>query len=121
MRLEDTQPWMLPPRERVANRLLRLVLDAGRGLEEASLWSQAAELYERTLDVHPQSDELYRRLMVCHTRDGNRAELLVNNTPSPGAPARSVFERCRKLPSGTLGGNASQDLLAGYLRLMGTA
>ena len=109
MRLEDTQPWMLPPRERVANRLLRLVLDAGRGLEEASLWSQAAELYERTLDVHPQSDELYRRLMVCHTRDGNRAE------------ARAVFERCRKLPSGTLGGNASQDLLAGYLRLMGTA
>lgn len=104
---EDTQPWMLPPRGRVATRVLRLVLEAGRLLEEEALWSPAAELYERMLDVHPQSDELYRRLMVCHTREGNRAE------------ARAVFERCRKLPSGTLGGQTSQELLAGYLRLMG--
>lgn len=94
---EDTQSWMIAPRERIASKFLRCVLRGGRALEADQRWAEGVELYQRALDAHPVSEELYRRLMHCHWQLGNRAE------------ARAIFDRCRRLLWALLGRMPSRE------------
>jgi len=105
LNLEETQPWMLPIRDRVASRTLRLVLETGHALETCGAWPEATGLYQGMIDVLPAQEELYRRLMRCHEHLGNRAE------------ARAVFERCRRHLASLLGRRPSSEMLDSYLAL----
>jgi LuxR family maltose regulon positive regulatory protein len=75
--------WTVSRRERLRNRLLRLVLLAGRHYEEKGKWRSAAEVYLRGVEADPLQEELYQRLMACHQQLGNRVEAL------------AAYERCR--------------------------
>lgn len=102
LNLEETQPWMLPLRERIAGRTVRAVLEVGRRLEGFGLWAEAATLYHGMVDVAPMHEDLVRRLMHCLDQLGKRAE------------ARAVFERFRRLLGTLLGQQPSSDTLSTY-------
>ncbi len=79
---EPDQPWLIGRRERLRERLLRVLDSAGLQLERARRFSEAQALYEQAVDVEPLAEELYRRLMLCLSAQGRRAE------------AMEVYRRC---------------------------
>lgn len=81
----EEHSWAIPLRERLRAHLLRGVHAIGDRLEHAERWVEAAELYQRGLDADDVAEELYQRLMVCHSRLGQRGEAL------------AAYHRCKKL------------------------
>lgn len=73
---EPEQAWMLAPRERVRRAWACLVRRLGDYYEVHGEWHQASTLYQQALDVDPVAEELYRRLMCCQLRTGERAEAM---------------------------------------------
>ncbi|MCP5307505.1 MAG: hypothetical protein H6953_19015 [Chromatiaceae bacterium] len=88
---EPDQPWLIGRRERLRERLLRVLDSAGQQLERARRFAEAQALYEQAVDVEPLAEELHRRLMVCLSAQGRRAE------------AMEVYRRCRRHLSIVLG------------------
>jgi tetratricopeptide (TPR) repeat protein len=88
---EPDQPWLVGRRERLRERLLRALDSAGQHLERARRFTDAQALYEQAVDIEPLAEELYRRLMVCLSAQGQRAE------------AMEVYRRCRRHLSVVLG------------------
>lgn len=88
---DSARPWAAVCRERLRNRLHRLVIAAGERLEFCGHHLDAADLYERGLEVDPLAEDLYQRLMDCHQRLGQYAEAL------------RVYRRCRDLLAAELG------------------
>lgn len=103
LQLDEPQPWMAAARERIAGKVRRLVLAAGRALEEAQRLPEAIDLYERAVEVQPCAEPLYRQLMGCLAATGAHAE------------AREVYQRCRSMlgaVSGTTPSRDTEDVLA---------
>jgi DNA-binding SARP family transcriptional activator len=71
---EPEQVWMLAPRERLRRAWACLTRRLGDCYEMHGEWQQASLLYQQALDVDPVCEELYRRLMSCQLRAGERAE-----------------------------------------------
>ncbi|NJD61412.1 MAG: hypothetical protein FIA93_01655, partial [Deltaproteobacteria bacterium] len=79
------------PREKLRMRFLGAVAHLGRCYEDGENWEAAVSCYRRGIEVDALAEALYRRLMVCHIRQGREAEAL------------SVYRRCRKTLSSVLG------------------
>jgi ATP/maltotriose-dependent transcriptional regulator MalT len=88
---EADQPWMLPLRERLRARVLRVWLALGRRLQDAGRWDEAQSLYQRGVELDNLAEEFYRRLMICHRERGEQAEAL------------TAYRRCRDMLSIVLG------------------
>jgi ATP/maltotriose-dependent transcriptional regulator MalT/DNA-binding SARP family transcriptional activator len=88
---EPDQPWLIGRRERLRERLLRTLSNAGQQLERARRFPEAVALYEQAVDVEPLAEEMYRRLMICLSAQDRRAE------------AMEVYRRCRRHLSIVLG------------------
>ena len=73
---EPEQPWLIGRRERLRERLLRVLDNAGQQLERARRFPDAQALYEQAVDVEPLAEELCRRLMRCLSAQGRRAEAM---------------------------------------------
>ena len=73
---EPEQAWMLASRERVRRAWACLVRRLGDYYEVHGEWQQASTLYQQALDIDSVSEELYRRLMCCQLRIGERAEAM---------------------------------------------
>jgi LuxR family transcriptional regulator, maltose regulon positive regulatory protein len=99
---EPEHPWLVPMRERLRQRFLRLVIFLGQRREAAAQWESAIELYQRGLEQDALAEELYRRLMICHIERGSYAE------------AMHVYRRCRDLLSIVLGVRPSPEIEALY-------
>ena len=96
--LEETdEQWLISCRERLRSRFLRAVGRWGEHLEETGRTDLAQELYRRGLEADPLAEELYRRLMRCHFKSGQRCEAL------------SVYERCKKILRSALGIDPSRE------------
>jgi DNA-binding SARP family transcriptional activator len=63
-------------------------------------WHAAIDGYRRGLEVDDLAEELYRRLMVCHLRLGQKGEAL------------STYERCRRVLGAALGIEPSTETVA---------
>jgi len=94
---DGEQPWLIAPRNRLRSKFMRALCEAGAQLEHAGDWSGAAALYQRGLELDTLAEPLYRRLMVCHQRRGDRAE------------AMNVYRRCRDSLSIVLGTRPSTE------------
>jgi DNA-binding SARP family transcriptional activator len=73
---EPEQAWMLAPRERVRRTWACLVRRLGDYYEVHGEWQQASALYQQALDVDAVAEDVYRRLMGCQLRTGERAEAM---------------------------------------------
>jgi DNA-binding SARP family transcriptional activator len=89
---EGNQSWVLPLRERLKNRFIKLITMFGNHLESIEKWEKAAEYYQMTLDLDEIADEeFYQKLMICHHR---------LNQP---VRAFEVYRRCSKTLAASLG------------------
>ncbi len=88
---EAPQRWLLPARDRWRNRFVRSLSDAGSYWERGERWAEAAQLYERGIEVDMLAEHLYQRLMRCRLAQGRPAD------------AASVYRRCRDTFSMQLG------------------
>lgn len=103
---EKEQPWMLAPRERLRRQWLGVVKALGERCEGRGEWSGAGEVYQRALDIDPLAEELYRRLMGCQSRTGERSEAL------------STYQRCRQQLDAALGVRPSAETERLYKSLL---
>ena len=83
--------WAVSRREKLRSGFLGGVAHLGKWQEEREKWDEAAFCYGRGLEADDLAEELYRRLMVCHIRQGRNAEAL------------SVYRRCQSTLSSALG------------------
>ena len=87
-------------REKLRSGFLRAVTYLGQCYEDSERWGEAVSCYGIGLEADDLAEELYRRLMVCHIRQGREAEAL------------SVYRRCRKTLSSVLGVDPSAETRA---------
>jgi DNA-binding SARP family transcriptional activator len=88
------------PREKLRRGFLRAVARLGQCYEDRERWDEAVSCYGKGIEADDLAEELYRRLMVCHIRQGREAEAL------------SVYRRCRKTLSSVLGVDPSPETRA---------
>ncbi|MBE0568306.1 MAG: hypothetical protein IH577_01335 [Deltaproteobacteria bacterium] len=88
------------PREKLRSGFLRAVARLGQCYEDGERWEEAVSCYGKGIDADDLAEELYRRLMVCHIRQGREAEAL------------SAYRRCRKTLSAVLGVDPSAETRA---------
>ncbi len=103
---DSALPWVLSSRETLKNRLLRIVLAAGRQNERVGEWEKASELYTKGIETDSLAEEFYRRLMICQKRLGNHAD------------AVRSYKRCRSLLQSELGIEPSPETTAVYTAII---
>jgi ATP/maltotriose-dependent transcriptional regulator MalT/DNA-binding SARP family transcriptional activator len=106
---ESDAPWLLATRDRLAAQFRRFVLRLGEHFEHAGHWADAANLYERGVEIDTLAETLYRRLMVCLHRQGQYAEAI------------EVFRRCRKMLAVVLGVKPSRETDEVYQQVLSAA
>lgn len=82
---EEDTPWLLPTRERLRSRYLRLATRVAQHVKDIGWPVRAREIYATALEAEPLAEELYRGLMACLAADGRHAEAFV------------VYRRCRQM------------------------
>jgi DNA-binding SARP family transcriptional activator len=82
---EEDAPWLLPARERLRSRYLRLATRVAQHFRDAGRPGHATETYATALEAEPLAEELYRGLMGCLAADGRHAEAVV------------VYRRCSQM------------------------
>lgn len=58
-------PWAASARDRIRERMLRMLLAAGRYMESLSLWEKALFFHEKSVDIDDTNEEAYRCVMRC--------------------------------------------------------
>lgn len=101
---EPPAPWAQSMADRLRARYLRQVLETGRGCEAIG-WDQAAQVYERGIELDNLAEEFYQRLMVCHRERGSLTDAI------------RVYRRCRDNLSIILGIAPSAETTALYQSL----
>lgn len=102
---EPEQACMLALRERMRHAWLCLVKLLGDYYEVRADWQRAGELYQQALEIDPLAEEVYRRLMGCQQRTGQRAEAI------------HTYCRCREQLVAALGVPPSEETERLYHRL----
>ena len=97
---ESSNPWTISLRERCRSKFLRGVSTLCRHWEKTGQLEKAVQCYQRGLEADDLAEELYQRLMTCYHRLGRRAEML------------SVYERCKRVLSASLGIEPSSETKA---------
>lgn len=98
--------FVIASRETLRNRLLRIILAAGRHCEQAGEWEQAADYYAKGIETDNLAEEVYRCLMVCQRNLGNNAAVA------------KTFNRCRSLLQSELGIEPSPETTAVYTAMV---
>ncbi len=88
---EDIYQWALSAKERLRNKFIKILKIAGKCLEDSGQYEKSAEYYEKALGIDNLDEELYRRLMSCYQKLGNKAK------------AVSVYNICRDVLLANLG------------------
>jgi len=80
---ESQLPWVIAARERLKNKLIEALKNAGRYRESTREYSKAIQWYQRGLSVDRLEEYFYQRLMLCYDRQGRYSKAI------------RVYERCR--------------------------
>jgi len=83
--------WKISMQERIRSKYLQTMEKLGSTLENLGMWSEAAGIYRKVLEVDDLAESTYRKLMMCYQEMGLRAEAI------------SVCRRCVETLSSTLG------------------
>jgi DNA-binding SARP family transcriptional activator len=106
---DEETAWMLPCRDRLRSRYVRLAMRAAQQYALAGAPWQAAEIYAAALEAEPLSEELYRRLMICLAQQGRRAE------------AFDTYRRCRNMLAVVFGAAPSLETEAVHASILRAA
>jgi len=103
---ETEEPWSISIRERFRSKFLRNVSRLGNYWEQIGKYEKALECYERGLEVDSLAEELYRHLILCYQHLDRKAEAL------------SVYNRCKRILTKTLGIEPSRETQTLYKNLL---
>jgi ATP/maltotriose-dependent transcriptional regulator MalT/DNA-binding SARP family transcriptional activator len=103
---EIEQPWSVSISERLRSKFLDSVLKLGSYWQQDQQWEKAIECYQRGLEIDDLSEEFYQGLMNCYQHLGQKAKAL------------SVYNRCKRVLSSTLGIEPSPKTEAIYKSLL---
>jgi two-component SAPR family response regulator len=92
--------------ERLRSKFLESVGRLGLYWQQAEQWEKAIECYQRGLEVDDLAEEFYQGLMDCYQHLGQKAKAL------------SVYSRCKRTLSSTLGIEPSPKTEAIYKSLL---
>lgn len=70
----ESASWVLPARERLRGRFLRIIGQAAERLCELDQWQTAIDCYHKALETDPLAERFYIGLMRCHHQLGQMAE-----------------------------------------------
>jgi DNA-binding SARP family transcriptional activator len=101
----DTQ-WSVAIRDRLRARFVRTIGALCRHWEQTGNAARGLAVYERALEADDLAESLYRGLMQCHAKLGQRAE------------AVEVYSRCRKTLAARLSVEPSPETRAIYEKLL---
>jgi len=96
MEYEVQAGWMLPQRERLQVKLLRIIKQAIKFFSSNRRCKNVIALYEKALEIDPLSEDYYRGLMQCHASLGNIAKAL------------ALYDHCQSILGATFGINPSE-------------
>lgn len=85
LQFDSQDPWAIPMRARLHNKLVRLILQLGTHWEQAQNWKQAEHCYQTGLEIDETCEAFYHRWIHCLLKQGQRVE------------ARRVFEQCSEI------------------------
>jgi len=102
---ENDEPWAATMRDKLRSKFLRVLYLLGDRYETEGRWDEAAELYQRGLELDNLAEELYRRLIITYQQRGQVAGAL------------EVYRRCRQMLSVVLGVQPSPRVEALYRSL----
>ena len=106
---DEETAWLLPRRDRLRSRYVRLAMRAAQQCDQAGDPGQAAEIYAVALEAEPLIEDLYRRLMLCLAWQQRRAE------------ASDAYRRCRNMLAVVFGAAPSQETEAAYASILRSA
>ena len=106
---DEETAWLLPRRDRLRSRYVRLAMRAAQQCDQAGDPGQAAEIYAAALEAEPLIEDLYRRLMLCLAWQRRRAE------------AFDAYRRCRNMLAVVFGAAPSQETEAAYASIIRSA
>lgn len=100
---EPTKGWMLPIRERLHSKFMRIIRLLIQYYRDSGGHCQSViTLYEKARELDPLSESYCRGLMRCYSARGNRSEAL------------ALFERCQQIMNQTFGIQPSNKTLQLY-------
>lgn len=104
---ETDAPWLISSRDRVRSKFFRLLKELGTYWEHKEEYAKAQSLYTRALEIDGVAEDIYRRLMICHSRSAQPAEAL------------RVYRRCQQMLSQVLGVTPTAETTALAERIRG--
>jgi DNA-binding SARP family transcriptional activator len=96
MEKEAQMAWMLPERERLQTRLLRMIRQLIGFYSNRGHCKKVIALYEKAQELDPLSEEYYRGLMQCYASSGNNGKAL------------AIYDNCRNILNATFAIQPSQ-------------
>ncbi|MEW6376789.1 MAG: bacterial transcriptional activator domain-containing protein [Thermodesulfobacteriota bacterium] len=99
-------PWATSLSERLRSKFLESVEKLGLYWQQVEHWGKAIECYQRGLEVDDLAEEFYQGLMNCYQHLSQKAKAL------------SVYNRCKRILSSTLGVAPSPKTEAIYKSLL---
>jgi DNA-binding SARP family transcriptional activator len=106
---DEETAWVLPRRDRLRSRYVRLAMRAAQQFEQTGDPGQAAEIYAAALEAEPLIEDLYRRLMLSLAGQGRRAA------------AFDAYRCCRNMLAVVFGTAPSQETEAAYASIIRAA
>ena len=94
---EDHHPWALAPRERLRSKFIRSIQRFCSHLEKNAQDGEAIQWYCKALEIENLAEEFWQGLIRSYAKTGRKAEAL------------AAYERCRKILSGSLGVEPSEE------------
>lgn len=94
----DMEPWLIPHREYLNNKLILIMTTYGRHLENQGRLEHAITVYEKGLFIEPCHENFYYRSMQCHHKAGFHSKALL------------MYQRCHDILEKELGIKPGPDM-----------
>jgi two-component SAPR family response regulator len=104
---DEGAPWTASIRERLRSKFIRSVERLCEYYEDQGDTSRAVDCYHKALEVDDLSERIYRNLMSCYGKLGQKAD------------AASVYNRCCRVFNAELGVSPSEKTEAIYRSIIG--
>jgi len=103
---DSDELWVLGHRERLQQRVLGLLRDAGMMFENVGAWQDATSCYAWAIQIEPLAELFYQKLITALNAQGCKAEALL------------TYERCREVMISNLGVAPSPKTIALHRRVL---